>query len=139
MFCFRVVVSVLIHQLSLMPKDVWVWISLLLSFLSLFASCSLRNPGNVVTRLLLVFHLVHSRVPMQFKTIWSQFNFIPLAYYTGVSLTALLNSSVSQMAHISVYDGHILVYALVNNPFLCASLHVSSVSLENPSSQEDLL
>lgn len=122
-----------------MAKDVWVWIALLLSFLSLFGCCSLRNPGNVVTRLLLVFHLVHSGVPTQFKTIWSQFNFLPLTYYTGVSLTALLNSSMSQMAHISLCDGHIPLYAPVNNPFPCASLHVSCVSLEYPCPQEDLL
>lgn len=71
-------VHVLICLLSLMPKDVWVWIALSLIFLSLFGCCSLRNPGNVVTRLLLVFHLVHIGVPTQFKTLWFQFNVIPL-------------------------------------------------------------
>lgn len=132
-------ICVLIQQLFLMPKDVWILITLLLSFLNLFGCCSLKNPGNVVARLLFVFHLVHSSVPMQFKTIWSQFNITPLTYYTGVSLTALLSSSMSQMAHMSVCDGHIPVYGPVNNPFPCASLHFSCVSLEYPCSLEDLL
>lgn len=122
-------------------------LALLLSCLSLFGCCSVRNPGNVVTRLLLVFHLVHSGVPTQFKTVWSQFNIIPLTYYSRVSLTASCRKllcwteiHVSNGAwHVSVNDRHTPVYAPVNNPFPCVRLHVSCVSLEYPCSQEDHL
>lgn len=133
-------VCVLIHQLSLMPKDVWVWIALLLSFLSLFSCCSLRNPGDVVTRLPLVFHLVQSGVPTQFKTIWFQFNVIPLTYYSSVSLTASCRKLLCwtapclkrHMTHICTWRTHTCVcsseQSLPLGKFAC-QLFITGVSL----------
>lgn len=150
MFLFRVVKSA--YWYISFPWRLKIYgpaLLFLLSFLSLFGCCFLRKPGNVVIRLLLIFHLGNSGVATQSETIWSQFHILPFTPYSGLSLAAWCRKLLcwtepsthgsNGMWHISIYAGHITIYAPVNNPFRCISFCARYILLELSCSQEDLL
>lgn len=73
-----------------MVKDVWAWVAL---FTKLLKPFWLLFPENVVTRLLLIFHSGNSGVPAQSETIWSQFNILPLTYYSSTCSGGLMQEA----------------------------------------------
>lgn len=130
---------ILIHQLSLMVKDVWAWVAL---FTKLLKPFWLLFPGNVVTRLLLIFHSGDSGVPTQSEIIWSQFNILPLTHYSRLALAASCRKLLcwtEASPHGS--NGITCIYICWAHIYICSSewslhvrkfacqLHITGVSL----------